>query len=149
MTPHTGILLNICSHSPGQDISCLLQNLNLRNWRKETIWRSRRRCEDGIKMDVREIGWRGGGCVEWIHLAQDRDWWQAVVNTVINLRVLTPQSERVSLSQTGFCYVYSHLLWSLATSSLDFRLGWQTFQLGFNFQLEDKHFIHHKPLQRQ
>jgi hypothetical protein len=33
---------------------------------------------------LREMGWEG---VEWIHLAQDRDQWQAVVNTVMNLRV--------------------------------------------------------------
>jgi hypothetical protein len=34
-----------------------------------------------------EIGWGGGG---WIHLAQDRDRWQAVVNVVMNLQVLAP-----------------------------------------------------------
>jgi len=33
-------------------------------------------------MDLREIGWEG---VEWMHLAQDRDQLQAVVNTVMNL----------------------------------------------------------------
>jgi hypothetical protein len=43
-----------------------------------------------IKMDLREIGWRG---VEWIHLAQDRDRWLAVVNAVMNLRVLAPRSQ--------------------------------------------------------
>jgi hypothetical protein len=32
----------------------------------------RYRWEDGIRMDLREIGWRGA---EWIYLAQDRDWW--------------------------------------------------------------------------
>jgi len=44
-----------------------------------------RRCtwEDNIKMDLWEIWWE---CVDWIHLAQDRDWWQAVVNMVMNLR---------------------------------------------------------------
>jgi hypothetical protein len=31
------------------------------------------------------------GDVEWIHLAQDRDWWWAVVNTVMNLCVLAPR----------------------------------------------------------
>jgi hypothetical protein len=34
--------------------------------------------------------WLGG--VKWIHLAQDRDRWQAVVDAVMNLRVLEPQS---------------------------------------------------------
>jgi hypothetical protein len=42
----------------------------------------RRRWENGIKMDLREIVWKW---VEWIHLAQDRDLWQAVVNAVMNL----------------------------------------------------------------
>jgi hypothetical protein len=41
-------------------------------------------------MDLREIGWGGGG--EWIHLTQDRDRWRAVVNAVMNLRVLAPRS---------------------------------------------------------
>jgi len=36
-------------------------------------------------MDLREIGWKS---VEWIHLAQDRDMWQALVNTVTKLWVL-------------------------------------------------------------
>jgi hypothetical protein len=40
-------------------------------------------------MDLREIGW---GSVDWIQLAQDMDRWRALVNTVMNLRVLTPQS---------------------------------------------------------
>jgi hypothetical protein len=35
-------------------------------------------------MDVKEIGWEG---VHWIHLGQDSDQWQAVVNTVMKLRV--------------------------------------------------------------
>jgi hypothetical protein len=37
----------------------------------------------------REIGW---GCVEWIHLAWDTDRWWALVNAMMNLRVLAPQS---------------------------------------------------------
>jgi hypothetical protein len=39
---------------------------------------------DDIKMDLREIGWNG---VDWIELAQDRDQWRALVNTVMNLRI--------------------------------------------------------------
>jgi hypothetical protein len=35
-------------------------------------------------MDLREIGWN---CRDWIELAQDRDQWRALVNTVINLGV--------------------------------------------------------------
>jgi hypothetical protein len=56
---------------------------------KGPLERPRRRWEDGIKMDLREIGWGGE---EWIHLAQDRDRWRAVVNAVMNLRVLVPRS---------------------------------------------------------
>jgi hypothetical protein len=51
---------------------------------KRPLGRQRRRSVDNIKMDLREIGWDG---IDWIHLAQDRDQWRALVNTVINLRV--------------------------------------------------------------
>jgi hypothetical protein len=56
---------------------------------KRPLERPRRRWEDGIKMDLREIGWGG---VEWIHLAQGRDRWRAVVSAVMNIRVLASQS---------------------------------------------------------
>jgi hypothetical protein len=48
------------------------------------LGRPRRGWEDNIKMDLREIGF---GDVDWIHWAQDRDRWWALVNTVMNLRV--------------------------------------------------------------
>jgi hypothetical protein len=35
-------------------------------------------------MDLREIGWDG---LEWINMAQNRDQWMALVNTVLNLRI--------------------------------------------------------------
>jgi hypothetical protein len=56
---------------------------------KRSLGRLKGRWEDGIRMDLREIGW---GSVDWIQLAQDRDWLWAVVNTVMNLRVLAPRS---------------------------------------------------------
>jgi hypothetical protein len=56
---------------------------------KRPLVRPRHRWEDGIRMDVREIGW---GSVEWIQLAQDRDRWWFLVNMVMNLQVLVPQS---------------------------------------------------------
>jgi hypothetical protein len=55
----------------------------LKAGREEPLGRPRRRWEDNIKMDLREIGF---GDVEWIHWA-DRDRWRALVNTVMNLRV--------------------------------------------------------------
>jgi hypothetical protein len=51
---------------------------------KKPLGRSRRRWVNNIKMDLREIGWYG---MHWIDLAQDRDQWRALVNTVMNLRV--------------------------------------------------------------
>jgi hypothetical protein len=52
---------------------------------KRPLGRPRRIWEDGLKIDLREIGW---GNVDWIQLAQDRNQWRALVNTVINLRIL-------------------------------------------------------------
>jgi hypothetical protein len=51
---------------------------------KRPLGRPRRRWMDNIKTDLREIEWDG---VDWIHMAQDRDQWRALVNTVLNLRV--------------------------------------------------------------
>jgi hypothetical protein len=51
---------------------------------KRPLGRPRRRWVDGIRMDLREVGWDS---VDWIDLADDRDQWRALVNTVMNLRV--------------------------------------------------------------
>jgi hypothetical protein len=56
---------------------------------KRSLGRPRRRSEDGIRMDLREIGLGG---VDWIRLSQDRYRWRAVVSAVMNLRVLAPRS---------------------------------------------------------
>jgi hypothetical protein len=51
---------------------------------KRPLGRPRRRWVDNIKMVLRETGLGG---MDWIDLAQDRDQWRALLNTVINLRV--------------------------------------------------------------
>jgi hypothetical protein len=51
---------------------------------KRPLGRPIRRWEDNIKMDLEKLG---GGDMDWIELAQDRDRWRAFVNTVMNFRV--------------------------------------------------------------
>jgi hypothetical protein len=51
---------------------------------KRPLGRPGRRWVDNIKMDLKEIGWDE---MDWIDLAQDRDQWKALVNTVMNLLV--------------------------------------------------------------
>jgi hypothetical protein len=51
---------------------------------KRPLGRPRRRWVDNIRRDLREVEW---GDVDWIGLAQDRNRWRALVNSVLNLRV--------------------------------------------------------------
>jgi hypothetical protein len=51
---------------------------------KRPLGRPKHRWVYYIKIDLREIGWNG---MDWIDLAQDRDQWRALVETVMNLRV--------------------------------------------------------------
>jgi hypothetical protein len=51
---------------------------------KRPFGRSKCRWKDNIRMDLSEMWWEGE---DWIHLAQDRDQWWAVVYTVMNFRV--------------------------------------------------------------
>ena len=51
---------------------------------KRPLGRPRRRWEDNIKMDLHEVG---GGCGDWMELAQDRDRWRALVSMVMNFLV--------------------------------------------------------------
>jgi hypothetical protein len=51
---------------------------------KRPLGRWRRRWADNIKIDLTETGWDG---TDWIDLAQDRDRWRALVNTVMDLQV--------------------------------------------------------------
>jgi hypothetical protein len=51
---------------------------------KRPLGRPRRRCVDNIRMDLGEVRWSD---VDWIGLAQDRNRWRVLVNSVLNLRV--------------------------------------------------------------
>jgi hypothetical protein len=51
---------------------------------KRRLERIRRRWVDNIRMDLGEVGW---GDVDWIGLAQDRNRWRALVNSVLKIRV--------------------------------------------------------------
>ena len=51
---------------------------------KRPLGRPRCRWEDNIKVDLQEVG---GGCGDWMELAPDRERWQALVSTVMNLQV--------------------------------------------------------------
>jgi hypothetical protein len=52
---------------------------------KRRLGRPKRRWEDNIKMDLQEVGCGG---MDWIELTQDRYRWRALVNAVMNLRIL-------------------------------------------------------------
>jgi hypothetical protein len=52
--------------------------------KERPLGRPRLRWEDNIKMDLRDVRWRG---MDWIDLAQDRNRWLTLVNAVMNLRV--------------------------------------------------------------
>jgi hypothetical protein len=52
---------------------------------RRQLGRPRRRWLDNIRADLVEVGW---GHVDWIGLTQDRGRWRALVNSILNLRVL-------------------------------------------------------------
>jgi hypothetical protein len=51
---------------------------------KRPLGRSRRQWEDNIKRDLQEVG---GGCGDWMGLAQSRDRWRGLVTAVMNFRI--------------------------------------------------------------
>jgi hypothetical protein len=61
-----------------------IQNLVGKTEENRTLGIPRRRWDDNIKLNHKEIKWED---VDWIDLAQDRDKWRAVVNTAMHLRV--------------------------------------------------------------
>jgi hypothetical protein len=65
---------------------------------KRPLGRPRQRYVDTIEIDLREMKWDG---MDWIDLAQDRDQWRGLVNTVINLRVPKDVRKYLSSCTTG------------------------------------------------
>ncbi|KAJ4434041.1 hypothetical protein ANN_16360 [Periplaneta americana] len=79
--------------------------------------RPRRRWEDNIKMDLREVGYDGR---DWINFAQDRDQWRAYVRTAMNLRV--PQKPVITCFQELIPSLFTEMKLSpgrLSTSGTD------------------------------
>ena len=60
------------------------QNFNINLHGKRPLGRPRRRWEDNIRMDLEEIGINAGN---WVDSAKDRNYWRALVNAALNLRV--------------------------------------------------------------
>jgi hypothetical protein len=81
---------------------------------KRPIRRPRCRWVDDIKLDLRERGWGG---MDWIDLAQDRDQWRALVNTVMSIRF--PYNDRKFLSSCKVGGFSRRLTCNLATASKD------------------------------
>jgi hypothetical protein len=67
---------------------------------RRSLRRYRRRSEDNIKTDRREVGW---GDMDWVNLVQDGDKWRALVNTVLNFQV---PAEYLVVSQEGLSSEY-------------------------------------------
>jgi hypothetical protein len=64
---------NVSRTKDPQTSEATISNLVARN-----LW------DDNIKMDLQEVG---GGCGDWMELAQDRDRWRALVSAVMNIRI--------------------------------------------------------------
>ena len=66
-----------------KEIRSALKTLKSEPIGKRPLGRPRRRWEDTIRMDLKEIG---GSTRHWVDSAQDRDYWRALVNEALNLR---------------------------------------------------------------
>ena len=86
---------------------------------KRPLGRPRLRWENNIKMDLQE---EGCGGMDWMELAQDRDWWRALVNAVMNLRVPYNAGNFLTgnrlVSQEGLCSVEYISAWNRVRMSI-------------------------------
>ncbi|KAJ4442648.1 hypothetical protein ANN_04237 [Periplaneta americana] len=87
---------------------------------KRPLGRPRRRWEDDIKMDLREIGYDGR---DWINLAQDRDQWRAYVRAAMNLRC-PPATDRCAVHQlngdSNWTVLVGKRQWIVTTEMFEF-----------------------------
>jgi hypothetical protein len=65
---------------------------------RRSLGRPRRRWLDNVRMDLVEVGWSN---VDWIGLAQDRERWRALVNSVLNLQVPSNAGKVTGALTTG------------------------------------------------
>ena len=72
------------ARSAYEESRCVYRVLVGKREGKRPLGRPRSRWKDNIMMDLQEVG---RGCGDWMELAQDRDSWRALVNTVMNFRV--------------------------------------------------------------
>jgi hypothetical protein len=82
----------------------MLRNITQGFGLERTLWNDVNNGE-WIKMELRDIGLRRGG--DWIHLAQERDQWRALVNTVMNFRV--PENAWNFLEWLSGCWLLKDL----------------------------------------
>ena len=73
-----------CSQNGGGEIRSAFKILTGKPTGKRPLGRPRRRWEDNSRMDLKEVGINAGN---WVDLAQDRNYWRALVNAALNLRV--------------------------------------------------------------
>jgi hypothetical protein len=95
---------------------------------KRSLGRPRRRLEEGLEW----ILGRSAGGVDWIRMAQDMGLWRAVVNAVMNLRVLAPLSykciEKSMKTKVQDAHIKGHVyvLFSVKWQSLNICIGNRT-----------------------
>jgi hypothetical protein len=73
---------------------------------KKPLGRCKCRLEDNIKMDLRETGWES---TDWVHLVQDKDQWQALVNMVMDFWNSISTCATISFSRRTLLHTVSQL----------------------------------------
>jgi hypothetical protein len=90
-----------CTHGREEKFT---QNICRKILRERSLGKTRRRWVHNIIMDLREIWWKG---VDRVHLSQDKDQWQALVETIMNFRVPKTGGENFSTSSATISFSFS------------------------------------------